>query len=116
MVTVRTILLTASAASVAVAGTSNNLKICLQHALIGSGSVAFAGDPFYQAADVNRYNLNIPVTPAAVTFPTSSQQVAAIVKCAADNGYHVQARSGGHSYGNYCGSLTGRFLSLRHKD
>jgi hypothetical protein len=32
---------------------------------------------------------------------SSSQQVADIVKCAAENGYPVQARSGGHSYGNY---------------
>lgn len=31
----------------------------------------------------------------------SSQQVAAVVKCAADNRYPVQAKSGGHSYGNY---------------
>jgi FAD/FMN-containing dehydrogenases len=32
---------------------------------------------------------------------SSSQQVAAIVQCAAENGYPVQAKSGGHSYGNY---------------
>lgn len=34
---------------------------------------------------------------------SSSQQVADIVRCAADNEYPVQARSGGHSYGNYGG-------------
>lgn len=100
MATIKNALLTLGAAVSAVASTSDNLKPCLQYALTDSGSVAFAGDLFYQA-EVNRYNLNIPVTPAAVTFPTSSQQVAAIVKCAVDNGYPVQAKSGGHSYGNY---------------
>lgn len=88
------------AASVAASG-SGNLKKCLQYALTDSGSVAFPGDLFYQQ-EVNRYNLNIPVTPAALTYPISSDQVAAIVKCAADNNYPVQSRSGGHSYGNYC--------------
>ncbi|CAI7629535.1 unnamed protein product [Penicillium pancosmium] len=104
MVGLRNVLLTLSAASAAIAGNSNGekLKTCLKYALTDSGRVAFAGDPLYQVADVKRYNLNIPVTPAAITFPTSSHQVAAIVKCAADNGYHVQAKSGGHSYANYC--------------
>ncbi|KAJ5133988.1 FAD linked oxidase N-terminal [Penicillium atrosanguineum] len=101
MAVLRNLLLTVGAASAAVASSSDNLKSCLQYALTDSGSVAFPGDPFYQISDVKVYNLNIPITPAAVTFPTSSQQVAAIVKCAADNGYHVQAKSGGHSYGNY---------------
>lgn len=101
MAAVRDLLLAASVASVAVASGSDSLNSCLRQALTKSGSVAFPGDLFYQQADVNRYNLNIPVNPAAVTFPTSSQQVAAVVKCAADNGYPVQAKSGGHSYGNY---------------
>jgi FAD/FMN-containing dehydrogenase len=67
----------------------------------GTGSVAFPSDPFYQISDVKPYNLNIGVTPAAVSVPASAAQVAAIVKCAADRGYNVQAKSGGHSYGNY---------------
>jgi FAD/FMN-containing dehydrogenase len=114
MMAVRNFLLTLGAVSAAIADNSNQpkLKTCLQYALTDSGRVAFAGDPFYQVADVKRYNLNIPVTPAAVTFPTSSHQVAAIVKCAADNGYHVQAKSGGHSYANYG---TG-FLPLSSQD
>lgn len=101
MATVKNLLLTTTVASLAIAIAADSLKPCLQYALRDSGSVAFAGDLFYQLVDVNRYNLNIPVAPAAVTFPTSSQQVAAVVKCAADNGYPVQAKSGGHSYGNY---------------
>lgn len=63
--------------------------------------VTFRGEPFYQMLAVKAYNLNIPITPAAVTFPKSSNQVAAIVKCASDRGYKVQAKCGGHSYGNY---------------
>jgi FAD/FMN-containing dehydrogenase len=81
--------------------TSDNLKSCLKSALKEGDSVAFSGDIFYQLVDAKRYNLNIHVTPAAITFPSSSQEVAAVVKCAADNGYPVQAKSGGHSYGNY---------------
>lgn len=56
----------------------------------------------YEAIDVQPYNLNIPVVPAAVTFPETAAQVSAIVQCAANGGYKVQAKSGGHSYGNYC--------------
>lgn len=101
---VKNVLLALGAVSAVTASNEKEekLKTCLRYALTDSGRVAFAGDPFYQVADVKRYNLNIPVTPAAVTFPTSSHQVAAIVKCAADNEYHVQAKSGGHSYANYC--------------
>lgn len=109
MATLRNLLLTTSAASLAIASAADSLKPCLQYALTDSSTVAFPGDLFYQLVNVNRYNLNIPVTPAAVTFPTSPQQVAAVVKCAADNGYPVQAKSGGHSYGNY-----GVFPSKQH--
>ncbi|KAJ5281437.1 hypothetical protein N7478_006809 [Penicillium angulare] len=101
MASLRALLWTISVASVAVASSDDNLKSCLQYALTDSGRVAFSGDFLYQSTAVNAYNLNIPITPAAVTFPTSSQQVSAIVKCAADDGYHVQPKSGGHSYGNY---------------
>ncbi|KAJ5710986.1 FAD linked oxidase N-terminal [Penicillium malachiteum] len=98
-------LLVTLAAVPAVLGQSSTYETCLRDALAEGGSVAFPDALLYQAVDVNRYNLNIPVTPAAVTFPTSSKQVASIVKCASDNGYPVQARSGGHSYGNYGMSL-----------
>ena len=101
MTIIRNLLLATSVASRAIASAADSLKPCLQYALTDSGSVAFPGDLFYQLVDVKRHNLNIPVTPAAVTFPTSLQQVAAVVKCAADNGYPVQAKSGPHSYGNY---------------
>ncbi|KAJ5194351.1 FAD-binding type 2 [Penicillium cf. griseofulvum] len=47
------------------------------------------------------FNRNIPLTPKAITFPQSVEQVAEIVKCAAAAGYKVQPRSGGHSYANH---------------
>lgn len=82
--------------------TSSPAHQCLLSA-VGNNSnlVAFKDVPFYQINDVKLYNLNFPVTPAAVTFPETTEQVAEIVKCAADGGYKVQAKSGGHSYGNY---------------
>ncbi|KAG0160954.1 hypothetical protein PDIDSM_8486 [Penicillium digitatum] len=94
------LLLAVRTISLALAGPNEALKACFGNVLTDPGNFAFAGDLFYDRI-VNRYNLNIPVTPAAVAFPTSTREVAAIVKCAADNGYPVQAKSGGHSYGNY---------------
>jgi hypothetical protein len=63
---------------------------------------AFPGDPLYKLEDVKVYNLSIPVKPSAVTYPKTSAQVAAIIKCAVEAGLKVQPRSGGHSYANYC--------------
>ena len=75
---------------------------CLVTAVGGNSSlVAFPDKPFYQTSFVRPLNLNFPVTPAAVTFPKTSEQVADVVKCAAADGYKVQGKSGGHSYGNY---------------
>ncbi|PYI04791.1 glucooligosaccharide oxidase [Aspergillus sclerotiicarbonarius CBS 121057] len=82
--------------------TASNLRQCLLTAVQNDPTlVAVDGDLLYQALAVKVYNLNWPVTPAAVTFPKSTQQVASIVSCAATLGYKVQAKSGGHSYGNY---------------
>ncbi|KAH8703282.1 putative glucooligosaccharide oxidase [Talaromyces proteolyticus] len=82
--------------------TSSAVEQCLVSAVGGDTSLlAFPNAPLYQAIDVMPYNLDHPVTPAAVTFPTSAEQVAAIVKCAAEADIKVQARSGGHSYANY---------------
>lgn len=100
MAAIRNALLALGLAVSTAASPGDNLRTCLEDALADSGRVAFPGDPVYQE-EVNRFNLNIPVTPAALTYPVSSQQIAAIVKCAADNDYPVQAKSGGHSYGNY---------------
>ncbi|KAL2860995.1 uncharacterized protein BJX67DRAFT_375679 [Aspergillus lucknowensis] len=63
--------------------------------------VAFQDQLLYQATAVDAYNLNLPVTPVAVTDPQSADEIAAVVKCASDYDYKVQARSGGHSFANY---------------
>lgn len=64
--------------------------------------VAFPDDPLYAYEDARPYNLDIPIVPAAVTYPETAEQIAKVVACAAKAGLKVQARSGGHSYGNYC--------------
>ncbi|PLB54572.1 FAD/FMN-containing dehydrogenase [Aspergillus steynii IBT 23096] len=75
---------------------------CLLSAVGGNRAlVAFPDDPLYQATAVHPYNLNYPVTPAAVTYPETSEQVAAIVKCADKYDCKVQGRSGGHNYANF---------------
>lgn len=68
MVAIRSLLLMTNVAAFAIFSGGDNLKLCLQYVFTYSGSVAFPGDPFYQLVDVNRYNINVPVTPAAVTF------------------------------------------------
>ena len=85
-------------AGVALASNTSDLQECLTSSV---SDVVFEGDLLYQATAVQRYNLNIPVSPAAVTSPENAKEVAAVVKCASDNGLSVQARSGGHSFGNH---------------
>lgn len=85
-------------AGVGLTASTSDLQECLTSSV---SDVAFEGDLLYQATAVQRYNLNIPVSPVAVTSPENAKEVAAVVKCASDNGIFVQARSGGHSYGNY---------------
>ncbi|EEA25025.1 hypothetical protein TMatcc_008127 [Talaromyces marneffei ATCC 18224] len=82
--------------------TSAVVQQCLLNAVGNDASrVAFPTTLLYETVDVNPYNLDYPVTPAAVTFPESAGQVAAIVKCAVNADVKVQAKSGGHSYANY---------------
>jgi FAD binding domain len=63
--------------------------------------LAFPDKLLYLFKDAKPYNLDIPIVPAAVTYPKTAEQVADIVRYAAGAGLKVQARSGGHSYGNY---------------
>ncbi|KAF7357043.1 hypothetical protein MVEN_01041100 [Mycena venus] len=78
------------------------LQLCLNNVFASSsGSVAYPQSVFYQLADVKVYNQHIPITPAAVTRPTTSDEISKIVQCAAASGVKVQPRSGGHSYANY---------------
>lgn len=81
---------------------STAVQKCLVDAVGGDKALlAYKDTPLYQLSHVKPYNLDIPVTPAAVTYPKSAEHVAAIVKCAADNDLKVQPRGGGHSYANY---------------
>ncbi|KAL3419893.1 hypothetical protein PVAG01_08392 [Phlyctema vagabunda] len=50
---------------------------------------------------ITPFNLRLPYTPAAVTLPSTYQHISDSVTCAATAGIKVQARSGGHGYGNY---------------
>lgn len=79
---------------------STPVRECLEGA-VGGHNVAFKDSPLFQTIHVKPYNLGIPVTPAAVTYPDSADQIAAIVKCAVENELKVQPRCGGHSYANY---------------
>ncbi|KAF1956355.1 FAD-binding domain-containing protein [Byssothecium circinans] len=79
---------------------SSALDKCLE-AAVGAKHFASPQTVAYQLAHVKPYNLDIPVNPAAVTYPSSSEQVAAVVKCAVDHKHKVQPRGGGHSYANY---------------
>ncbi|KAJ7356764.1 hypothetical protein DFH08DRAFT_850001 [Mycena albidolilacea] len=78
------------------------LQLCLNNVFASSaGSVSYPQNAFYQLLDVKPYNRHIPITPAAVTRPTTSEDISEIVACAGASGVKVQARSGGHSFANY---------------
>jgi hypothetical protein len=81
---------------------SSAVQKCLTSAVGGNPLLlATQSSPLYQIAHVRPYNLDYDINPAAVTYPRNADQVAAIVKCAAQNDLKVQPRSGGHSYGNF---------------
>lgn len=81
---------------------STAISKCLTTAVGGDGSLVTHKDtPLYQLTHVKPYNLDIPITPAAVTYPKSAEHIAAIVKCASEHNFKVQPRGGGHSYANY---------------
>jgi hypothetical protein len=75
---------------------------------------AFPDEPFYDKDHVKRYNLDIPTTPLAVTYPKTTAQVSSIVKLAQVNNLKVQAKCGGHSYANFCDPNGGIIIDLKH--
>lgn len=78
---------------------SSPLQSCLNAVCAGKAAcVAYPSTPLYQLAWVKPFNLDYPVSPAAVVRPSTAQDVAGVVKCAAASGLAVQAKSGGHSY------------------
>jgi hypothetical protein len=78
----------------------NSLLGCLE-STIPANLVTSPSNLDYYLTDVKPYNLNIKVTPLAVTFPQTVAHVQSAVKCAGQYGAKVQAKGGGHSYGNY---------------
>ncbi|KFZ25425.1 hypothetical protein V502_00092 [Pseudogymnoascus sp. VKM F-4520 (FW-2644)] len=95
----------------------STLEKSIKAALAGDDDLyAVPGKPFYQIQHVKPYNLSIPIEPAAITYPKTTAQVAAIIKCAVAANLKVQARSGGHSYANYCiGGVSGAVvIDLKH--
>lgn len=87
---------------VLVSAQSKALKDCIVKALDGrSGRVAFSDKFLFDFLDVKRYNLAYNTKPLAITYPENAEEVSGVVKCAAEADVFVQARSGGHSFGNY---------------
>ncbi|KAG5985013.1 hypothetical protein E4U55_002120 [Claviceps digitariae] len=83
-------------------GPSTPLQQCLNTVCNGrSGCVAYPGEAFYQMSWVKPYNQAISITPVAVIRPDTADEVGEAIKCAVKEKVHVQARSGGHSYGNF---------------
>lgn len=81
---------------------TQSIAKCLLAALGGDPTLlAFPNAANYSSTFVRPYNLDIASVPAAVTFPRSAKQIAAVVQCAVNSGLKVQPKSGGHSYGNY---------------
>lgn len=94
-----TLLLATFLVALASAQSNATFSQCIGSALGGDASLyALSTDPSF---GVKPYNLDYPITPAAVTYPKAAEQVAGVVKCAHAAGLAVQARSGGHSYANY---------------
>ncbi|KAI2637566.1 hypothetical protein GGS21DRAFT_489347 [Xylaria nigripes] len=81
---------------------STPLATCLNAVCNGrSDCVAYPNNPSFQISWVDRYNLDIPVAPIAVTRPDTAEDVSGFVKCATANNVKVQPKSGGHSFANY---------------
>jgi len=87
--------------------TSESIQQGLLAALGGQDHlIAFPTKLLYQFEDAKPYNLDLPIIPAAVTYPKTPEQIAAIIKYASAANLKVQARSGGHSYANFCTAVT----------
>ncbi|KAJ7065278.1 hypothetical protein C8F01DRAFT_1218731 [Mycena amicta] len=80
----------------------SDLQLCLNSVFAGrTSAVAYPQTFLYEPISVKAYNTRIPVIPAAVTHPSTTADIVSILNCAAASDVKVQARSGGHSYGNY---------------
>ena len=80
-------------------GISTPIRDCLDAVCANRPDcVRYPGDNLFFSWAIP-FNLEFPVTPAAVLRPRTAIDVSGAVKCAKENGFKVQARSGGHSYG-----------------
>ncbi|GAB0134294.1 hypothetical protein EsDP_00002672 [Epichloe bromicola] len=83
-------------------GQSTPLQQCLTTVCNGRADcVGYPSNPFYQLSWVKSYNKAIKITPVAVIRPKTANEVAEAINCAVEGKVHVQAKSGGHSYGNF---------------
>ena len=65
--------------------------------------MASTRSPLYFVDDIHPYNLEFDhIVPVGVVYPRTVEQVAAVIRCAAEAGVKVQARGGGHSFGDHC--------------
>ncbi|CAE6520834.1 unnamed protein product [Rhizoctonia solani] len=93
-----TIVLTSSTASVAERRSA--FTSCLEKGG-PSDTVLTPSSPGYDASRNATTNKRLSYLPAAIAFPSKSQDVQKYVKCAAAYGVAVVGRSGGHSYASY---------------
>jgi FAD/FMN-containing dehydrogenase len=78
---------------------------------LAGGAVHLPGDPLYDEARMP-WNLQVDEHPAAVAYPADPQEVALVVKAAADAGLHVAPQGTGHGAAPLAGRL-GDALLLR---
>ncbi len=90
-------LLLASATSATILDRRSALTDCLIAAKVPTLST---GSSDYNLA-IKPFNLRLPFTPAAVTQPTTLQQVQDAVACGAKNGIPISPKGGGHSYASH---------------
>ncbi|PTB66167.1 Glucooligosaccharide oxidase [Trichoderma citrinoviride] len=83
-------------------GNSNStlpIESCIQSVCNGRLECYHVPTSNLDTAWTKLYNLDLPRYPDIIVRPNNATEVSGAVKCAHDNGYKVQARSGGHSYG-----------------
>ncbi|KAL6884855.1 Glucooligosaccharide oxidase [Trichoderma longibrachiatum] len=100
-------------------GNSNSttlpIESCIQSVCNGRVECYHVPTSNLDTAWTKLYNLDLPRYPDIIVRPNNTTEVAGAVKCAYDNGYTVQARSGGHSYGNFAqgaGDENGMMIDL----
>lgn len=71
-----------------------SLNACLEAANL---TYVDEGSAIWEQA-IQPHNLRVPVTPRAIVYPTSAEEVQAAVLCAVQSEIKVSAKSGGHSY------------------